>query len=188
MKVTALKKYLASGSLLLLMAPSLSYAFDGVVNFSGSITAVTCDINGRSPGDDNVTNVDLGKVTPGALAGLNTASTFVPFKLQLSGAGCAEDSKVSIAFDQVGNVDPVTGNLKLTGTSPATGVQIQVFNDTTGGKKIPLGQAESLPQVATVDENGKATLSYKASYVSTVATGVTAGSGISFVRYSLSYQ
>lgn len=187
MKITVLKKYLASGSLLLLMAPSLSYAVDGVVNFSGSITDVTCDINGKGPGEDNVTNVDLGKVSPATLLGLDKASPFVPFKLQLSGAGCTDTSRVSIAFDQVGNVDPVTGNLKLTGTSPATGVQIQVFNDTSGGTKIPLGQAETNPQIATVVDH-KATLAYKASYVSTVATGVTPGSGISFVRYTLSYQ
>ena len=71
-------------------------------------------------------------------------------------------------------------------TSSATGIQIQVFNDTEGGTKIPLGQAETAPQVATIEDN-KATLAYKASYIST-ATNVTPGSAISFVRYTLSYQ
>lgn len=186
MKTTTLKKYLASGSLLLLMAPTLSYAVDGIVNFSGSITDVTCDINGKGPGEDNVTNVNLGKFAPDFFKSVGTPSDFVPFKLQLSGASCKNDSKVSIAFDQVGNVDPATGNLKLTGTSSASGVQIQVFNDVPGGAKIPLGQAEAAPQVATIQGN-KATLAYKASYVSTAAD-VTPGSGISFVRYTLSYQ
>ena len=186
MKIMSLKKCMAAGSLLVLMAPSLSYAVDGVVNFSGSITDVTCDINGKGPGEGNITNVDLGRMSPSTFTSIGTASSFVPFKLQLSGASCTNDSKVSIAFDQVGNVDSVTGNLKLTGTSSATGVQIQVFNDTPGGSKIPLGEAEAVPQVATIADN-KATLSYKASYVSTAAS-VTPGSGISHVRYTLSYQ
>lgn len=186
MKITAFKKYLACSSLLVAMTPSMSYAVDGVVNFTGSITDVTCDINGKGPGENNVTNVDLGRIPPGDFVALGTASNFVPFKLQLSGAQCANDAKVSIDFDQVGNIDPVTGNLKLIGSASATGVQIQVFNDVTNGTKIPLGQAETSPQVATV-VNNKATLAYKASYISTADT-VTPGSGISFVRYTLSYQ
>lgn len=186
MKIISLKKYMAAGSLLILMTPSLSYAADGVVNFSGSISDVTCDINGKGPGEGNVTNVELGKFAPSRFVSIGTPSDFVPFKLQLSGASCKNDSKVSIAFDQVGNVDSSTGNLKLTGTSSATGIQIQVFNDTEGGTKIPLGQAETAPQVATIEDN-KATLAYKASYIST-ATNVTPGSAISFVRYTLSYQ
>lgn len=186
MKTQAIKRLLASGALLALMTPSLSFAVDGVVNFSGSITDVTCDINGKGAGENNVTNVDLGRIPPSTFKAIGDASTFVPFKLQLSGAQCTNDKKVSIDFDQVGNVDPVTGNLKLIGSAPATGVQIQVFNDTTGGKKIPLGQAETAPQVATIKDN-TATLAYKASYVSTAAT-VSPGSGISYVRYTLSYQ
>ena len=115
MKIISLKKYMAAGSLLILMTPSLSYAADGVVNFSGSISDVTCDINGKGPGEGNVTNVELGKFAPSRFVSIGTPSDFVPFKLQLSGASCKNDSKVSIAFDQVGNVDSSTGNLKPTG-------------------------------------------------------------------------
>lgn len=186
MKSIKMKGRWSCCALLALMASSLSYAADGVVNFSGSITDVTCDINGKGPGENNVTNVDLGRIPPGTFKAIGTASPFVPFKLKLSGAQCVDDTKVSIDFDQAGNIDPVTGNLKLIGSSPAKGVQIQVYNDTVGGMKIPLGQAETTPQVATVSGN-TATLAYKASYVSTDAT-VTPGSGISYVRYTLSYQ
>jgi len=182
----SLKKLVVTSFLCALVAPSLTYAADGIVNFSGSITDVTCDINGQAPGDGNVTNVELGRIAPGTFAAIGSASPFVPFKLQLSGAQCTNDAKVSIDFDQVENIDSVTGNLKLIGSAPATGVQIQVFNDTANGKKIQLGQRETTPQVAVVKGN-TATLSYKASYVST-APVVTPGSGISFVRYTLAYQ
>lgn len=186
MKRMFVKSLVVSGLAMASIMPALSFANDGVVNFSGSITDATCDINGKAPGEGNITNVDLGRFSPSAFTAIGTASTFVPFKLQLSGAQCTNDSKVAIAFEQVGNIDPVTGNLKLTGTAAAQGVQIQIYNDTTNGKKIVLGQAETSPQVATVAGN-TATLSYKASYVST-DTKVLAGSGISYVRYTLSYQ
>lgn len=176
----------ASGLMLAALVPSLSQASDGVVNFSGSITDVTCNINGKAPGENNITNVELGRISPASFTAIGTASAFVPFQLQLSGALCANDTKVSIDFDQVSNVDPVSGNLNLIGTAPATGVQIQIFNNDATGKKIPLGQAEASPQVATVAGN-TATLKYKASYIST-ATTVTPGSGISYARYTLSYQ
>lgn len=186
MKKVVIKALAVSGLAIVAISPSLSFATDGVVNFSGSITDVTCDINGKAPGEGNITNVDLGRNAPATFASIGAASTFVPFKLQLSGAQCTDKAKVAIDFEQVGNIDPVTGNLKLIGSAPAQGVQIQIYNDTKDGKKIALGQAETAPQVATIAGN-TATLSYKASYVATAAT-VTAGSGISYVRYTLSYQ
>jgi len=188
MKRVFLKTLAASSLVIVALAPSLSFATDGVINFSGSITDVTCDINGKAPGEGNITNVDLGRFAPSKFATVGTASDFVPFKLQLSGANCTNKAKVAIDFEQVGNIDPVTGNLKLIGSAPAQGVQIQIYNDTKDGKKILLGQAEAAPQQAIVAGN-TATLSYKASYVSTAPlAGVTAGSGISYVRYTLSYQ
>ncbi|MFC6299292.1 type 1 fimbrial protein [Pseudomonas sp. CCM 7893] len=186
MKRVILKTLAASGLAIVAVTPCLSFATDGVINFSGSITDVTCDINGKAPGEGNITNVDLGRTTPATFVSVGTASTFVPFKLQLSGSQCTNKAKVAIDFEQIGNIDPVTGNLKLIGSAPAQGVQIQIYNDTKDGKKILLGQAETAPQVATIAGN-TATLSYKASYVSTAAA-VTAGSGISYVRYTLSYQ
>ncbi|HEK1766260.1 TPA: type 1 fimbrial protein [Pseudomonas putida] len=181
-----LNRLAVSGLLCAAAVPSISHATDGVINFSGSITDVTCDINGKAPGEGNITNVELGRIAPDTFKTIGSQSPFVPFKLQLSGAQCTNDAKVSVDFDQVSNIDPVTGNLKLIGSAPASGVQIQIFNDVTGGTKIALGQSETTPQVAVIKGN-TATLSYKASYVST-ATAVTPGSGISFVRYTLAYQ
>ena len=95
---------------------------------SGNITDVACDINGQAPGAGNVTNVDLGIVAPTHFTAVGTNSTFQEFDLVLSGAGCTNDKKVSIAFDPVTNVDRISGNLMLMGPSEAKGVQIQIFN------------------------------------------------------------
>lgn len=75
----------------------------------------------------------------------------------------------------------------LMGPSEAKGVQIQIFNNSaTNTTKIPLGLVEAAPQKATVVKN-TATLKYKASYVST-EKAVTAGTGLSRIRYLLAYE
>ncbi|SFP49675.1 major type 1 subunit fimbrin (pilin) [Pseudomonas sp. NFPP07] len=186
MKRTSLLSLATSSLMLAALVPSLSHATDGVVNFSGSITDVTCNINNQAPGENNITNVELGRISPKIFKAIGDASPFKPFQLVLSGDQCANGTKVVVDFDQVGNVDPLTGNLKLIGAAPATGVQIQVYNDDANGKKIPLGQSEAAPQEATVAGN-TATLKFKANYVATAAS-VGAGSGNSFVRYTLSYK
>lgn len=135
----------------------------------------------------NVTNVDLGIVAPTHFTAVGTNSTFQEFDLVLSGAGCTNDKKVSIAFDTVTNVDRISGNLMLMGPSKAKGVQIQIFNNSAANTtKIPLGLVEAAPQKATIDKN-TATLKYKASYVSTEKT-VIAGTGLSHIRYLLAYE
>ncbi|MFB0705834.1 fimbrial protein [Pseudomonas protegens] len=172
MKRKTLLSMATSGLMLAALIPSFAQATDGVVKFSGSISDTTCDINGKAPGEGNETNVELGK----------------PFVLQLSGASCTAGKSVSIEFDQLGNVDPTSGNLKLIGSKPARGVQIQIYNDHgSTPAKIALGQAEAAPQVATISTEKTATLKYQAAYVSTEAS-VGAGSGVSYIRYTLAYQ
>ncbi len=185
-KRAILAPLVASGTLLALMSP-VAHAVDGIVNFSGNITDVACDINGQAPGAGNVTNVDLGIVAPTHFTAVGTNSTFQEFDLVLSGAGCTNDKKVSIAFDTVTNVDRISGNLMPMGPSKAKGVQIQIFNNSAANTtKIPLGLVEAAPQKATIDKN-TATLKYKASYVSTEKT-VIAGTGLSHIRYLLAYE
>ncbi|WP_025127920.1 fimbrial protein [Pseudomonas sp. PH1b] len=188
MKRKSLFSVATSGLMLAALIPAMAQANDGVINFSGSITDVSCNINGSTPGLNNVTNVNLGTIQPSVFDGAaGKTSPLEPFQLVLSGDNCKDGSKVSIEFDQVGNVDPASGNLKLTGgAASASGVQIQIYNDHVQPPvKIQLGQGESTPQVATI--TGKTgTLKYKAAYVSTGT--VTAGSGISHSRYTLAYQ
>ncbi|KWK49080.1 fimbrial protein [Burkholderia stagnalis] len=175
------------------LSPTLAHAYDGQINFSGSISDVTCNINGRAPGEGNQLDVNLGNsIDPSTFKTIGSTSAAVPFQLQVGGnAACTDDTKVVIDFDQGStNINPATGNLKLIGTKPAKGVEIQIRDNGNGKNgKIALGQPQSLAdaQVATVTDN-VATLSYTASYVSTVAsTAITPGSGNSFIRYTLAY-
>ena len=184
-KRAILAPLVASGTLLALMSPWPMRSMGS--STSGNITDVACDINGQAPGAGNVTNVDLGIVAPTHFTAVGTNSTFQEFDLVLSGAGCTNDKKVSIAFDTVTNVDRISGNLMLMGPSKAKGVQIQIFNNSAANTtKIPLGLVEAAPQKATIDKN-TATLKYKASYVSTEKT-VIAGTGLSHIRYLLAYE
>ncbi|WP_420210956.1 fimbrial protein [Burkholderia aenigmatica] len=191
MKMNLLRGCVVAGMASVALVPSLAHAFDGELAFYGNITDVTCNINGQTPGDGNRLEVKLGdRVSPGVFTTVGTTSTAVPFNLQVGGnQGCANGTKVVIDFDPVStNINPATGNLKLVGTKPADGVEIQI-NDAGNGKtgKIVLGKPQNLTeaQVVTIKDNA-ATLSYTAQYVSTAAT-VGTGTGNSFIRYMLAY-
>ncbi|KVN91897.1 fimbrial protein [Burkholderia ubonensis] len=193
MKMNFLRCCAAAGVVSAVLAPSISHAFDGQINFNGSISDVTCNINGAAPGPGNVLEVPLGDhISPTTFTAIGVTSTPVPFQLNIGGnTGCTDDTKVVIDFDPASvNVNPVTGNLKLIGTKPAQGVEIQI-SDAGNGKtgKITLGKPQNLTdaQVATV-KNNTATLSYAAAYVSTVdQKSIVTGSGNSFIRYTLAY-
>ncbi|ROL71769.1 fimbrial protein [Pseudomonas protegens] len=187
MKHKTLLSIATSGLMLAALVPTFAQATDGIVKFSGSISDVTCEINGKAPGESNEFNLELGNFAPTVFEKVGDTTTLKDFNLVLTGDGCTSGKKVSIEFDQLGNVDPASGNLKLIGSKPATGVQIQIYNaDGAEPKKIFLGQAEASPQIASIVDK-TATLKYKAAYVSTVHP-VGAGTGISYIRYTLAYQ
>ncbi|WP_334041692.1 fimbrial protein [Burkholderia ambifaria] len=176
------------------LAPAAAFAYDGTIKFDGSITDVTCNINGEAPGVNNALEVSLGQsINPSTFDTIGKLSPAVPFALNIGGnAGCKDDTKVVIDFDPSSvNINPVTGNLKLVGTKPAEGIEIQINNAGNGKTgKIALGKPENITdaQVATVSQN-KATLSYTAAYVSTVAPDqIKSGSGYSSIRYTLAYH
>jgi major type 1 subunit fimbrin (pilin) len=193
MKMNILRSWAAIGVVGAAFAPSIANAFDGQINFNGSISDVTCNINGQAPGLGNTLDVSLGdRINPSVFTKVGDTTPAVPFVLNIGGnTGCTDDTKVVIDFDPSSvNINPATGNLKLVGTKPAQGVEIQI-SDNGNGKtgKITLGKPQSLTdaQVATV-KNNTATLSYNASYVSTVNTAsIVTGSGYSSIRYTLAY-
>lgn len=186
MKRNFFASLLATSVAAVALAPAVGLANSGTINFSGTISDVTCDINGQPGGPNNLTDVHLGTVSPDDVtAGI---APVVPFSLKLSGAGCTDGRKVAISFDPIQNIDLATGNLQLLGTQAATGVQIQISNNGNGkSNKIVLGQSETDPQMATIAGNS-AELMYAAQYVAAGAGSVSAGSGQSFVRYVLAYD
>ncbi|VWD31570.1 fimbrial protein [Burkholderia contaminans] len=194
MKMNLLRGCVAAGIASVALVPSVSHAFDGELSFYGSISDVTCNIDGAAPGEGNRKEVQLGdRIKPSVFTEVGKTSPAVTFNLKIGGnSGCTDGTKVLVEFDTRSvNINPVTGNLKLVGTKPAEGVEIQIL-DAGNGKngKIVLGQPQNISdaQVATVTNN-TATLTYAAQYVSTAASSaIKTGSGNSFIRYVLAYH
>ncbi|HEF5869489.1 TPA: type 1 fimbrial protein [Burkholderia cenocepacia] len=177
-------------------AANTAHASDGTINFTGSVVASTCKINGGT----NDLTVALPKASTNQLAAVGATAGRTPFTLTLS--GCATDKKdgesvipapvkkVSVAFEPGPNVDLATGRLKLTGADAANGVQIAILNDKYDPIKIGAESSAQGAQTVDIDTaaggTGTATLQFAAQYVATSAT-VTGGSANSFVTYSLVY-
>ncbi|MDN7994199.1 fimbrial protein [Burkholderia orbicola] len=177
-------------------AVNTAHASDGTINFTGSVVASTCKING---GTNDVT-VALPKASTNQLTAVGATAGRTPFTLTLS--GCATDKKegentipapvkkVSVAFEPGPNVDLATGRLKLTGADAASGVQIAILNDKYDPIKIGAESSAQGSQIVDIDTaaggTGTATLQFAAQYVATSAA-VTGGSANSFVTYSLVY-
>ncbi|NTZ09172.1 fimbrial protein [Burkholderia metallica] len=179
------------------IATDTAYASDGTINFTGSVVASTCKINGGT----NDLTVPLPKASTNQLASVGATAGRTPFTLTLS--GCATDQKpetgdpipapvkkVSVAFEPGPNVDLATGRLKLSGADAASGVQIAILNDKYEPIKIGAESSAQGVQVADIDTavggTGTATLQFAAQYVATSAT-VSGGSANSYVTYSLVY-
>jgi len=178
------------------VAMNAAHASDGTINFTGSVVASTCKINGGT----NDLTVPLPKAATNQLAAAGATAGRTPFTLALS--GCTTDKKdgentipapvkkVSVAFEPGPNVNLATGRLKPTGADAAKGVEIAILNDKY--EPIKIGAESSTQGAQTVDIDtaeggtGTATLQFAAQYV---ATGdvVSGGSANSFVTYSLIY-
>jgi len=180
----------------LALAAGSAMASDGTINFTGSVVASTCKING---GESNLT-VPLPNAASNQLASAGATAGRTPFTLSLS--GCTQDKtengettpapvkKVSVAFEPGPNVNLATGRLKPTGADAATGVEIGILNSKY--EPVKIGAESSTQNVQTVDidtaENGTgaATLQFAAQYVAT-GDAVKGGKMDSFVTYSLMY-
>ncbi|MGV2866824.1 fimbrial protein [Achromobacter sp. ESBL13] len=194
MKRSIVTSLAASGLLLAAFAPGASFAAGGTVNFFGTISDVTCDVEGSAGGANGVTEVpSFGTVNPKDV--VNGSAPERDFQIKVHGsADCTNDTKVRLQFHaNHPNVDKVTGNLKLVGATPAAGVQIQIRNNRSDAPvniaPIRLGITDPNPQVAEV-KNNQAILYYSAKYVAQdpAATAVGMGDGDSFVTYTLRYN
>ncbi|MCA8293767.1 type 1 fimbrial protein [Burkholderia sp. AU30198] len=173
-------------------AMNAAHASDGTINFTGSVVASTCKING---GTNNLT-VTLPKASSNQLTQAGATAGRTPFKLTLT--GCTTDKtegetvvpapvkKVSVAFEPGSSVNLATGRLMLTGADAAKNVEIAILNDKYEAIKVGTESTGQNSQVADIDTTaGTATLQYTAEYVATGAA--TGGSANSFVTYSLIY-
>lgn len=156
-------------------------AADGVITFTGNVTAQTCTING-SAAARNFT-VALPKVSKASLGANGATAGRTPFAITLS--ACDPATGTVHAFFEAGpTVDAASGRLNLVGGG-AGNVQIELLNSDMSPIKAGFADASQNSKAVTL-ATGAGTLSYYAQYV---ATGVaTAGAANSNVTYTIAYQ
>lgn len=133
---------LSSVAVALVLAGTFShraFANDGVINFSGLVTDVTCTIEGAAAGTGTVVkDVNLGGVSAARLATAGNRANLTGFTVRIGAPGegsCANGRTAMVAFDPTSPaIDVATGRLNIDGyddpsdTTHAKNVQIEVTN------------------------------------------------------------
>lgn len=113
------------------------YAADGVINFSGLVTDVTCTVEGAAPGTGAVVkDVNLGGVSAARLATAGSRANLTGFTIRIGAPGegsCTNGRTAMVAFDPTSPaIDVATGRLNIDGyddpsdTTNAKNVQVEV--------------------------------------------------------------
>lgn len=116
-----------------------AHAADGVINFSGLVTDVTCTIEGAAPGSGAVVkDINLGGVSAARLAAAGNRANLTGFTIRIGAPGegsCTNGRTAMVAFDPTSPaIDVATGRLNIDGydnpsdSSNAKNVQIEVTN------------------------------------------------------------
>jgi major type 1 subunit fimbrin (pilin) len=114
-----------------------AHAADGVMNFSGLVTDVTCTVEGAAPGTGAVVkDVNLGGVSAARLAQPGDRATLAGFTIRIGAPGegsCTNGRTAMVAFDPTSPaIDVATGRLNIDGhddpsdTTNAKNVQVEV--------------------------------------------------------------
>ncbi|MEG0632613.1 type 1 fimbrial protein [Pseudomonas sp. WS 5412] len=112
-------------------------ATDGVINFSGLVTDVTCTIEGVAPGSGAVVkDVELDGIAASRLAAAGDRANLTGFTIRVGAPGeaaCTNGRTALVAFDPTSPaIDVATGRLNVDGwddpadTTNAKNVQIEV--------------------------------------------------------------
>ncbi|AHC33027.1 fimbrial protein [Pseudomonas fluorescens] len=114
-----------------------AHAADGVMNFSGLVTDVTCTVEGAAPGTGAVVkDVNLGGVSAARLAKPGDRANLTGFTIRIGAPGegsCTNGRTAMVAFDPTSPaIDVATGRLNIDGhddpsdTTNAKNVQVEV--------------------------------------------------------------
>ncbi|KAF6694766.1 fimbrial protein [Pseudomonas rhodesiae] len=117
--------------------PHAAFAVDGVINFSGLVTDVTCTVEGAAPGSGAVVkDVNLGGVSAARLATAGSRANLTGFTIRIGAPGegsCTNGRIAMVAFDPTSPaIDVATGRLNIDGhddpadTTNAKNVQVEV--------------------------------------------------------------
>ncbi|MCP1107553.1 type 1 fimbrial protein [Serratia nevei] len=154
----------------------------GTINFSGTVTATTCDVlvNGESADG----NVILPTVSDSQLSTASWTAGRTTFELALQ--NCEGALKTASAFFEAGPGVDANGRLRnLTGTAQNVALQLREgsgsFNPIVAGSSGQVSNA-----IYYTVTNGAATLPYSVEYYAMGAA--SAGTVVSNVVYSLQYK
>lgn len=114
-----------------------AHAADGVMNFSGLVTDVTCTVEGAAPGTGAVVkDVNLGGVSAARLAKPGDRANLTGFTIRIGAPGegsCTNGRTAMVAFDPTSPaIDVATGRLNIDGhddpsdTTNVKNVQVEV--------------------------------------------------------------
>ncbi|MGO4329772.1 fimbrial protein [Cupriavidus sp. 2TAF22] len=180
MKKNLIASAIATAACAAAFAPA-AHAADGTIEFTGSVVATTCTINGG--GGANMMTVALPPVSTSALSQPGAVAGRTPFTIKLD--GCAGSStKVATAFEAGSTVNS-EGRLTVD-AGGASGVDIRLLNASYNPIKAGAAQNDQNSPAVDLVTGGITTLHYYAEYVSTGT--VQAGAANSRVQYSLVYQ
>ncbi|WP_235589274.1 fimbrial protein [Type-D symbiont of Plautia stali] len=166
----------------LLLALSFStfatFAADGTINFTGTITDATCKV---TPGSANQT-VALGTVSSTNFTAAGSQSSPTKFNIVLTQCP-ASASTARIKFDGPADASNSTLIALTSGTGVATGVGVGIY-EADGTTQIPVATASASKTLSTT---ANTTFSFIAKYVSTSAT-VTAGTANAVSNFTVTYN
>lgn len=167
------------------VSSQMAAAADGIIQINGEINAETCVPDVVSGG---TATIDLPIVAATSLAASNATAGVTPFTISLTGCtGTSTLARASFESDST-SITP-SGNLAIDGSSVATGVEIQI-RDNSGA---PINLATDDQTVVGVNNatfaitGGAATMDYQAAYFTPTGT-VTPGALTSSVAYTIQYN
>lgn len=166
-------------------AAQSAFAMDGTIDFSGEITANTCEVKIDSSSNGSAT-VTLPAVSSSALPNNGSVAGTTPFTISLSNCSIGKSTTVTAYFEP-GVHTNANGHLSQSHVSGAEGVEIQLLNSAQGVMNLFAAQGGQ-NDVGTVMNIGatSAVLNYYAQYFA--AGAITPGPVTSQVSYSIFYD
>ena len=169
-------------------ASAAQAASDGMITFSGKVTAQTCVINGGPAGA--TFTVNMPTVTKSDLAAGDAAGR-TPFALNLTACNPAGGTVSTFFEADASNVDLVANDLlnqaPTSGSNLPSNVHVELLN--SDATKILVGKDAVAENSKSVTFAGAtATLNYYAQYRAPAASAGTEGAVLAKVNYTLNYN
>ncbi|MDY0420205.1 fimbrial protein [Enterobacter sp. 170198] len=183
------KSVIAMGLLLAAVASPSSHAADpgkgaGQINFTGTITASTCDVDINGQGGNPT--IQMGTISSSAFKEKGDVAGIHRIQIDLSNCDTAVLKEAGARFG--GAYDSNDNNLLAlkTGGDAATGLGIEFLNEDGTSLKLGENPNKFIP-ITGAGTAGTATLLYSARYKSTIDT-VTAGKADAVADYTIIYK